>query len=293
VLIALGAPEVVSKTLPLMASARTQEDLMHYLFHLRTAKHWTPEQRREYFAYWTADRTSYAHEEPLVRWFEEAGRPYANGASFNNFLKNFLKEASEHLNESEKQQFAPLLATIAAPQPVKKKSTAFPAPKERTFVNAWTMADLAGEIEKTGARDLRRGRQAFVDTQCLACHRLGDEGGGIGPDLTAINARFKRIDILESILDPSKVLSEQFENTTVFLKNGDDYTGRLIDETPDEIVLVPNQLEPNNRVTVKKSEIAQRRASKVSPMPSGLVNVLSKEELLDLVAFLEAGGPEK
>jgi putative heme-binding domain-containing protein len=156
------------------------------------------------------------------------------------------------------------------------------------------MADFTNDLEKTGvARDFQRGRQAFVDAQCLACHRLGDEGGGIGPDLTAISARFKRVDILESMIDPSKVLSEQFENTTVFLKNGDDHTGRLIDETPDEIVLVPNQLEPNNRVTVKKSEITQRRASKVSPMPNGLVNVLSKEEVLDLAAFLEAGGQSK
>lgn len=291
VLIALGAPDVVGKTLPLMASAKTQEDIMHYLFHLRTAKHWTPEQRREYFAYWTADRKGYAHEGNVLQWFEEAGRPYADGASFNNFLKNFLKDAAAGLNETEKQEFSGLLATIAAPQPAKPRASAFPAPKQRSFVNSWTMADFTTELETASdKRDFSRGRQPFVDAQCLACHRLGDEGGGIGPDLTAISARFKPIDILESVLDPSKVLSEQFQNTTVFLKNGDDHTGRLVDETPDELVLVPNQLEPNNRVTVKKSEISERRASKVSPMPNGLANILTKDELLDLVAFLQAGG---
>ncbi|MBC8001109.1 MAG: c-type cytochrome [Opitutaceae bacterium] len=291
VLIALGAPDVVAKTLPLMSAAKTQEDLMHYLFHLRTAKHWTPEQRREYLGYWSADRKDYAHDAKLVKWFEDAGRPYANGASFNNFLKNFLKDATANLTGAEKTEFAPLLASFNSPAPIRKRASEFPAPKQRTFVKSWTMADFAGDLEKAAATaNFQRGRQAFVDAQCLACHRLGDEGGGVGPDLTAISSRFKRVDMLESILDPNKVLSEQFLNTTVFLKNGDDHTGRLVDETPEELVLVPNQLEPNKHVVVKKADIANRRASAVSPMPAGLADVLSREEILDLLAFMESGG---
>lgn len=291
VLIALGAPDVVAKTLPLMASAKTHEDLMHYMFHLRTAKNWTTEQRREYFSYWTSDRKSYPSEAKLVKWFEEAGRPYAHGASYNNFLKNFLKDAAENLNEAEKTEFAPLLATFASPAPVRKRTTEFPAPKERTFVKSWTMADFVGQLESSAStRNFQRGRQAFVDAQCLACHRMGDEGGGVGPDLTAISSRFKRIDMLESILDPSKVLSEQFQNTTVFTKDGEDHTGRLVDETPEQVVLVPNQLEPGKHVVVNKSDISSRRASTVSPMPAGLADVLSRDEILDLLAFMESGG---
>lgn len=291
VLIALGAPDAVSKTLPIMASAKTQEEMFHYLFHLRTAKHWTTEQRREYLAYWTVDRKDYAHEGKVMQWFEEAGRPYADGASFNNFLKNFLKDATADLTEAEKTEFAPIIAAVNSQAPPRRRANEFPKPRERAYVNTWTVADFARDLEKAGqSRNFRQGRQAFVDAQCLACHRMGSEGGGVGPDLTAINARFKRIDILESILEPSKVLSEQFENTTVFLKDGEDHTGRLVDETPEQLVLVPNQLEPNNRIVVKKADVKERRASKVSPMPQGLADVLSKEELLDLVAFLEAGG---
>ena len=293
VLIALGAPDVVEKSLTLMARATTQEDMMHYLFHLRTAKHWTIEQRREYLGYWLKDRKGYARQGELLKWFEEAGRPYSDGASFNNFLKNFLKEATANFSAAEKEEFAPLLATIAKGVPAGRKTDSdFPAPKPRTtVVKAWTMEDFANDLDAVSSgRSFEKGRQAFADAQCLACHRFGLEGGGVGPDLTAVSSRFTRRDVLESILDPSKVLSEQYQNTTVWLKNGDDHTGRLADETADQLVLIPDPLKPDTKITVKKSDVMQRAASKLSPMPAELANTLSKEDILDLLAFIESAG---
>jgi putative heme-binding domain-containing protein len=96
--------------------------------------------------------------------------------------------------------------------------------------------------------------------------------------------------VLESILEPSKVLSEQYENTTVTLKDGTEHTGRLMQETGDIVVLLPDPLQPDSKVTLKKSDITARSASKISPMPEGLVNGLSKEEILDLLAFIESSG---
>jgi putative heme-binding domain-containing protein len=293
VLIALGAPDVVEKTLTLMARATTQEEMMHYLFHLRTAKNWTAEQRREYFGYWLKDRKGYAHQGDIVKWFEQAGRPYGDGASFNNFLKNFLKEATVGLTAAEKEEFAPLLAAIAKGAPAGRKSASdFPAPKPRTtMVKTWTMADFASDLDAASTgRNFENGRQAFADAQCLACHRFGLEGGGVGPDLTAVSARFSRRDILESIIEPSKVLSEQYQNTTVWLKNGDDHTGRLAEETADQLVLIPNPLQPDNKIILKKADVTQRAGSKLSPMPAELANVLSKEDILDLLAFIESAG---
>ena len=112
----------------------------------------------------------------------------------------------------------------------------------------------------------------------------------MGADLTAVASRFSRRDILESILDPSKIVSEQFQNTTVVLKNGDDHTGRLVDESKDSLVLVPNQLQPDTRITVKKADVAKRSFSKISPMPQGLADALSKDDLLNLLAFIESAG---
>lgn len=297
VLIVLAAPGVVDKTLTLMAGALTQEDMIHYLFHLRTAKNWTPEQRREYFGYWTQDRSPAAHQGDIVKWFEEAGRPYGNGASYNNFYKNFAKEAGANLTDTEKAEFGPLVASLTSgPSGRKGGVSDFPKPQTRSFVKAWTMADFEADLAKPmKGRSFEKGRQAFVDAQCLACHRFGVEGGGVGPDLTAVSARFSRRDVLESIIDPSKVVSEQFQNTTLWLKSGEDHTGRLMSETGDQLVLVPNQLQPDTKVTVKKSDLARRNFSKISPMPANLVDGLSKEDLLDMLAFIESygrkGGP--
>lgn len=291
VLIALGAPDVVGKTLALMASAKTQEDVMHYLFHLRTAKHWTPVQRHEYLGYYTKDFRNMAHQGDTLKWFEEAGRPYGDGASFNNFKKNFLKEAQANLAPGEVAEFTPLIAKINDGLASGRRAQSdFPAAKPRSFVKAWTMADFA-DLDAVGkGRNFEKGRQAFVDAQCLACHRFGLEGGGVGPDLTAVSARFSRRDVLEAILDPSKVVSEQFQNTSVWLKNGDDHTGRLVNETADSLVLVPNQLQPDTKVTVKKADVTKRAFSKLSPMPAGLADALTKEDILDLLAFIESAG---
>lgn len=291
VLIALGAPDVVGKTLALMASAKTQEDVLHHLFHLRTAKNWTPVQRQEYFGYWTKDRKGWAHQGDTVKWFDEAGRPYGDGSSFNNFLKNFLKEAHGNLAPGELAEFSPIVAKINDGLATGRRAQSdFPAAKPRSFVKAWTMADFA-DLDAVGkGRSFEKGRQAFVDAQCLACHRFGLEGGGVGPDLTAVSARFSRRDVLEAILDPSKVVSEQFQNTTVWLKNGDDHTGRLVNETTDTLVLVPNQLQPDTKITVKKADVTKRAFSKISPMPANLADGLSREDILDMLAFIESAG---
>ncbi len=292
VLIALAAPGVVDKTLTLMAGALTQEDMVHYLFHLRTAKNWTADQRREYFGYWAQDRSPAAHQGDTLKWFAEAGRPYGHGSSYNNFYKNFAKEAGSNLTDAEKAEFGPLVASLTAGPPARKGGVSeFPALQPRTFVKAWTMADFEADLaQPLKGRNFEKGRQAFVDAQCLACHRFGIEGGGIGPDLTAVSARFSRRDVLESIIDPSKVVSEQFQNTSVWLKNGDDHTGRLMSETADQLVLVPNQLQPDTKVTVKKSDVTKRAFSKLSPMPANLADGLSKEDILNLLAFIESAG---
>ncbi|MBI3875694.1 MAG: c-type cytochrome, partial [Verrucomicrobia bacterium] len=297
ILIYLNAPDIVSKTLAHMASLATQEDQIHYLFHLRTAKGWTPDQRREYFAHLNGRiagaqtaSISKGHPDFVVRWFEEAGRPYGDGASFANFLKNFRREAIENLSDAEKAELAPLLTATVTSNTGRPAASAFPAAEKRNFVKEWKTADLLPSLDDAGkGRSFQKGMQAFVDAQCILCHRFGNEGGGVGPDLTAVATRFGRRDILESITEPSKVVSEQFLNTTFQLKNGDDVTGRVVEETADKVIIYVNPFT-QDRTEIKKADIKSRAPSKLSPMPEGLVNILSKEEILDLIAFLESAG---
>ncbi|MBI3192392.1 MAG: c-type cytochrome, partial [Pedosphaera parvula] len=300
------------KTLQLMAAAATQEEQTHYLFHLRTARNWRLPQRREYFKLFAqklaaAQNVEYLepdypngqpslmpiskeHPKDVGQWFKEADRPYGDGSSFANFLRHFYTEAVANLTAGEKQELQPQLARIELTGKEGKKVTTFPEPKQRGFVKEWTSSDLLPELENASSRrNFNKGMQAFVDAQCIQCHRFGNEGGGIGPDLTAVAARFSRRDILESILEPSKVVSEQFQNTTVVLKDGEDVTGRLLDETADKLVLEPNPLQPEV-VEVKKVDVKSRAFARLSPMPEGLVNGLTKEDILDLLAFLESAG---
>src|SRR5258706_12705154 len=111
------------------------------------------------------------------------------------------------------------------------------------------MGDLLPALDQVGkGRDFNRGKEAFEVAQCLACHRFGSEGGAAGPDLTAVSSRFKRQDILESILLPSKVISEQYANLTI--RTADDVIeGRILQETDDKLIVLPNPLKPEEKVT--------------------------------------------
>src|SRR4029077_279598 len=133
----------------------------------------------------------------------------------------------------------------------------------RKLVKAWQMGELTPELDKAASnRNFERGRDAFIAGQCIKCHRMGDVGGGAGPDLTAVSSRFSRRDILESILEPSKVISEQYQNVSIVTLAGKIVTGRVVDETAGKIVLQPDPLS-GERVEIAVKDIDSRSASKV------------------------------
>jgi putative heme-binding domain-containing protein len=280
------------------------------MLHLRNLKTgWTMDDRKRYFAWFNRGNDKapgagtypggagyYVSSNPLtaqkvhprqvVQWFADVGIEYGDGSSFPKFISNIRKDAIASLSDAERAEFAPMIAAIPADAPPRK------APKPRKLVKEWTMAELTPALDQASrGRSFTHGREAFVAAQCLACHRFGNEGGGTGPDLTAISSRFTRADVLSSIIEPSKVVSDQYRNTTVYLKNGDEVTGQLLQETPEKLVLVTDPL------TQKKAEVAvkdvqKREPSKLSPMPEGLVNILTKDEILDLLAYMESGGKQ-
>jgi putative heme-binding domain-containing protein len=309
-LIYLEAPDAVTKTLALLDKAKTQEEQVHYIFYLRNLKTgWTLDQRKHYFdwfrfaqeatrgevtypqgsAYlvWTNQKkAAERHPADLLQWFREADRDYGDGASYPKYLVNIRKDAVAALTEEERVALSSWIEDYAG-------MAAFKMTKERKFVQDWQMSDLEPSLGQVAqGRNFEKAKAAFNDAQCLLCHRFGNEGGSVGPELTAASSKYSRRDILESILEPSKVISEQFQNTTIIKTDGDSETGRIVDETDDKIVVQPSPLVPD-RVDIKKSEIAERRPAKVSPMPEGLLNPFTKEEILDLLAYIESSGKEK
>jgi putative heme-binding domain-containing protein len=263
----LGSPGVVPKSMALLASASTQEDQLHYAFILRTATTgWTPKMHQQYFSF-----------------LNLAEDQYHGGASLKNFIKHVREDAEQSLTDSEKKELASILDHRAA-------SAATKVMIPRQFVRNWQMADLLPELkEVTHGRNFARGKAAFDSVQCAVCHKFKDEGGSIGPDLTGVGNRFTTEYVLESILLPSKVVADQYANTQIVTKDHDVIEGRVMKDEGDKLIVRPSPLSEAT-VTVEKKNVARTELSKVSPMPEGLVDVLSKDEILDLIAYLRASG---
>jgi putative heme-binding domain-containing protein len=199
-------------------------------------------------------------------------------------MANIRRDAVATLSEAEKTQLAGLIST----DPGKAQPR-----MERKFVKEWTMAELVPMLaDAAKGRNYQRGREAFAVAQCLACHKFGTEGGAVGPDITGAASRFNRRDLLETIIEPSKVISDQYQNITVTKKDGDEVTGRLVEENDERLVLIVNPLS-GDKAEVKKRDVGRRTPSKLSPMPEGLANILTKDEILDLLAYIEAGGKKE
>ena len=288
-LIYLEAPDVIAKSLDLIAKAPTQEEQIHYLFHLRNVKSgWTLEQRRRYFAWFTQFRKQDAegarHPAELLRWFKEVDRDYADGSSFGKYLINIRNDAIATLTASEQAALKPLIEENIGTPPWK-------AAKQRQFVKQWAMSDLESRFAEVGrGRDFENGKSAFNDAQCIVCHRLGNQGGSVGPELAGAASKYSLQSILESIIEPSKVVSDQFFTYNILKKDGETVSGRITDENAERLVIMPNPLSAETLAEVRMADIASRTQSKISPMPTGLVNNLTAEEILDLLAYIEASG---
>src|SRR5262249_1094174 len=134
--------------------------------------------------------------------------------------------------------------------------------------------------------DIERGRKVFFDaekSQCIKCHRIGDQGERIGPELTGVGSRFSPIYIVESILEPTRTIVPSSETVTVILKNGKVLTGVRVAQSDTTLTLGDNQAQKH---IISRADIEDQQAQAVSTMPEGLEKRLTLEEFVDLIAFL-------
>ena len=134
--------------------------------------------------------------------------------------------------------------------------------------------------------DIRRGQAIFNSpkTACASCHKIGYVGGLVGPDLTSIGQARTERDLLESVVYPSASFVRSYEPMVVATKSGDEYSGVIKKDAPDEIVLATG---PNTEIRIARSDVTEMRPGTVSIMPQGLDEQISRQELADLVAFLK------
>ncbi|MDI9402570.1 MAG: DUF1080 domain-containing protein, partial [Limnohabitans sp.] len=203
------------------------------------------------------------------------------GNSFAGFLNRIAEEFVSHAPENDRDR---LVSTIGG----KQVDLSLPTP--RGPGRAWTVAEIVALGPKlVGGRDHAEGLRAYRATQCAQCHRAGGIGGSGGPELTAVSRRFSLEDLALSLVEPSRTISDQYENTDFRLKSGATVTGRKVGESADSIE-VRTSLFSDARETLSKADIASASRSPLSPMPANLLDTLSEAELLDLLAFLRAGG---
>ena len=154
------------------------------------------------------------------------------------------------------------------------------------FVKNWKMADLEPALsELSEVRSLAVGKRAYDKAGCAQCHRFEGRGGSVGPDLTGLAKRMNPRAVLESILEPSRTIAEPYKMEQFSMSAGAVHLGQVQEET-DTVVRLRSLSATSAPVTLAKVLIESRKKLNLSNMPPGMVNTLTKKQILDLVAYL-------
>lgn len=157
----------------------------------------------------------------------------------------------------------------------------------RPFVRAWELDELRPLLDRPPAEGaVERGRALFTSIGCVQCHRRDGEGGTVGPDLTDAGRRLAPLVLLESLVDPSREVADEYATVLVATEEGAVHAGRI--EREDDDVLVLRPAPPGGSITIPKAQISERRRQAESNMPAGILNVLHENEIADLIAYLRS-----
>ncbi|MEZ6017669.1 MAG: family 16 glycoside hydrolase [Planctomycetota bacterium] len=262
-LVALGDASVTEKAIAQMLRAPIQEDALYLAYVLRNqTAGWTPQRIDQYLTFLHVD----------------AAR-FHGGHSLARYVELIRDEATERLG-----------AGWTAPEAVSQAAPARPV-SANIFVKEWALDDLRPADGELAQRDLVSGRHVFEAARCAECHRYADSGGSTGPDLTGAGARYSAEDLLLAILEPSRDLTDQYQDTEVWTTDGTVHMGRVVEEDAEWLTLMPPPPNEAERIDVAQREVKLKRPHPTSRMPKGLLNGFQREEVLDLLGYL-LGGPQ-
>lgn len=268
----LSRSEAYGPTIQRMIESPPPVQELHYAFLLRNMRNgWTIDQRRTYFEFIN----------------QAAGR--MGGESYAGFLEDLRNDALGNASEAEREAVADLTGVSLSKEP---DFTIHPP--EGPGVS-WTldsaMASLHGALNAGSGRDFERGRNAFFAVSCAACHRFDGYGGDIGPDLGSINRRFGTHGLVEKIIDPNVLISDQYGSSRVRLLNGETITGLVVNRRDSLYIYTRDPAQPP--VITARSLVDSIEPVAVSQMPAGLINPLNEDEFRDLIAYIISGGNPK
>jgi putative heme-binding domain-containing protein len=197
----------------------------------------------------------------------------------------FRDDALLNCSAAEKIVLEPVTGQSLIAAPVKATPPKGPG-------RSWTTAEALAVLgDKLAERDFDQGRNLFHATSCAKCHRLAGEGGAIGPDLSTAGKKFSLPDLMDATILPSKAISDQYGSQQVLTAAGQILVGRVV-EIGDEVYVYT--IDPDAKpVVLNKEDVDQITPSKVSQMPTGLIDSLNPEELKDLVAYILSSGDKR
>ena len=234
---------------------------------------WTPETR-----------------ETVTRWFTKTqDEGWRGGFSFEGNLAVLWQRWASRQPESDRAKLYAALPALSPPAETGADASAPPPWRNRPATMAISEQELREYLEYDPMAYLgsaEKGREVYQKAFCVTCHRMGAIGQEAGPDLTDVGKRFKRMDILEAILHPSKTVSEQWTAVEFVTTRKQSIVGTIASETPDAFVI---RTVAGQQMRLPKKDVASKTAADVSAMPEGLLNGLSMNEIRDLLTFLEKG----
>ena len=252
------------RTIEAMITNLPPSQVIHYIYCLREVKGpWKKEERQRFFA-----------------WFPKLlGRD--GGASYGGFIVDLRNQTIANAAADER----PWLEEIVRSTPPRNVLAGLPAAKGPG--RAWTVADVeriaAAGFEKANREN---GKTMFKAALCAACHRFGGEGGSAGPDLSTVAGRFTARDLAESIIEPGKIISDQYEFTQITKTDGTSIIGKIVEETERQTIIAISPFDMSQTMSIPTKTIREKSPSPASPMPAGLINQLNEEDLRDLLAYL-------
>lgn len=252
-----------------MIANQPDRNQIWYAFCLRVAEFgWTDELRADYF-----------------RWFSTT-RQWAGGHSFSKFLQNIENEFWNRMTENQRL----MVEAAGARTPYRAPEL----PKPQGPGKEWSLDEVRSvAAEGLRDRDFENGEKMFAATRCVLCHRFAGRGAATGPDLTQLAGRFNVKDLTEAIVDPGRVVSDQYKASNIVTVDGTTISGRIVSESDSQISVLTNPEDSTKVVDVALEDIEELSPSATSLMPNGLLNRLNQNEVLDLLAYLLSRGDSK
>lgn len=246
-----------------------QEAIYHAVSLSYVSSGWTDELRERYF-----------------RWFKGIFDS-SGGMSFKGFIENVRATALQKIPEAERARYEEISGIFSPGDQLAN----LPQPEGpgRVYTNR-ELNRIVGEGLQNYEGDIAQGELIYKAALCESCHRMRGQGGNTGPDLTQIATRFNRGEIIYALVSPNDEISDQYVYTEFIMKNGSARAGRLLEERGDELIIGINPYDATATVSIPKDEVVEQKPSPISPMPPNLMNRLNEREIVDLMAYLMAGG---